>query len=92
MDIRLAEGPLAEQHANDVPQLVWSTGPIAYEFQFGDYDFYDAFIRESWTSPGTLFSAEVTHFAIDGGQLQLNDRASSDGTAAALTTVAAAVL
>ena len=69
MDIRLAEGPLAEQHANDVPQLVWSTGPIAYEFQFGDYDFYEAFVRESWTSPGTLFSAEVTHFAVDGGQL-----------------------
>ena len=69
MEVLSADGDLAARHANDIPELVWSTGPIAYEFQFGDYAFFEAFVRESWTTPGTLFAADATRLAVEGDAL-----------------------
>ena len=69
MEIVSVEKALAEKHADDVPPLVWSTGPVSYEFHFGDYALFEAFVRESWLNDGTLFAADAARFAIEGDQL-----------------------
>ncbi len=69
MEIRPATEEFAKQHADDIPDLVWATGPIAYEFQFGSRAFLDAVVRQSWTTPGTLFAADATRLAVEGDTL-----------------------
>ena len=69
MKILPAEGALVEEHAGDVPQLVWSTGPISYEFYFETYEFFEEMVRESWTTAGTLFAADGARLAVEGDEL-----------------------
>lgn len=69
MEIVSVDKALAERHAADVPGLVWATGPVSYEFHFGDYAFFEAFVLESWAADGTLFAWDAAHFALEGDEL-----------------------
>lgn len=69
MELCAATDDLVEQHSKDIPDLVWSTGPISYEYHFGTRELFDAVVLESWPTPGTLFAADATTLAIHDGVL-----------------------
>ncbi len=69
MEIRPADEALAAQHAADIPELVWSTGPSSYAFHSGTRDLFDRIVGESWATPGTLFAADGARLALDGETL-----------------------
>ncbi len=69
MDIVAATDSLSETHAQDIPEFVWATGPVSYEYQFGDRALFDAVVLESWRRQGTLFAADATSLAVEDGAL-----------------------
>jgi len=69
MELHAATDELIEQYSNDIPELVWSTGPVSYEYHFGDRELFDAVVLESWKAPGTLFAADATTLAVEDGEL-----------------------
>jgi len=69
MELLAATGELIEEHSKDIPELVWSTGPISYEYHFGDRMLFDAVVLESWKKPGTLFAADATTLAFHNNEL-----------------------
>ena len=58
-----------EAHAHDIPELVWATGPISYDYHFADREVFEALVLGSWQRNGTLFAAEATSLALDDGGL-----------------------
>ena len=69
MDIVQADEVLAEKYADDIAELVYSTGPISYDYHFGTRKVHDAVVRGSWLTPGTLFAYDQTHLALEGDRL-----------------------
>ena len=69
MELRKAEGDLIEHHAGEVPALVWSTGPVSYEYHFGRRALFDAVVQASWHTAGTLFGADAATLALGDGAL-----------------------
>ncbi len=69
MEIVAAAGDAIEAFANEIPELVWATGPVSYEYHFADRDLFDAIVLGSWRREGTLFAADATNLAVEGGQL-----------------------
>ena len=69
MQIHAAMDDLQVAHAKDIPELVWATGPVSYEYQFGDRAMFDAAVLSSWHRAGTLFAADATSLAIEDGAL-----------------------
>ena len=59
----------AEQFSRDIPELMWSTGPISYEYHFGTRGLFDAVVSGSWRHRGSLFSSDAATVAVEGGQL-----------------------
>ncbi|MEH6557371.1 MAG: hypothetical protein V7459_05735 [Oceanicoccus sp.] len=55
---------LRETFANDIPELVWATGPVSYDYHFADRKLFDAIVLGSWHQQGTLFAAEKATLAI----------------------------
>ena len=64
-----AEGEVVERHAGEIPELVWSTGPVSYEYHMQRRTLFDSLALRSWRTPGTLFSADSTILAINDRQL-----------------------
>lgn len=58
-----------QQFASQIPELVWATGPISYEYHFARRALFDAVVLGSWHAPGSLFAADATTVAADNGQL-----------------------
>lgn len=69
MEILAATGEAIETFANEIPELVWATGPVSYEYHFADRDLFDAIVLGSWRRDGTLFAADATSLAVEDGQL-----------------------
>jgi ribosomal protein S18 acetylase RimI-like enzyme len=69
MEIVPASTALRQQYAADVPELVWATGPISYEYHFADRALFNNVVSASWLADGTLFAAETTWLAIAEGEL-----------------------
>ncbi|MEM7271811.1 MAG: GNAT family N-acetyltransferase [Actinomycetota bacterium] len=69
MDITETSEELAATFADQVPDLVFATGPASYTYQFGSRGVLDPLIRASWLVPGTLFSHDATTLALRGGEL-----------------------
>lgn len=69
MEIISASKDIREQFLEDIPQLVWDTGPVSYQYHFGDRELFDAIIKASWLADGTLFAADTTRLAIEDEQL-----------------------
>ena len=65
MKVLKVDESLQHRFAQDIPGLVWATGPVSYEYHFGDRGLFNAAVRRSWVSPGTLFAADATHVAVD---------------------------
>lgn len=58
-----------DTYADDIPELVWSTGPVSYEYHFSTRALFDPVVSSSWHRDGTLFAAEATTLALDDGAL-----------------------
>lgn len=69
MEIIAAAGALIADHAAEIPDLVWATGPSSYEYHFAERQLFDAIVTGSWLAPGTLFAADATSLALEDGQL-----------------------
>ena len=68
-DIVKAEGELIELHADEIPELAWSTGPVSYEYYMKRRSLFDAWVQRLWRTPGTLFSADSAILSIKEGKL-----------------------
>ena len=69
MELIAAAGDAIDEYAAEIPELVWSTGPVSYEYHFGDRELFDAVVRSSWSRAGTLFAADASTLAVEDGQL-----------------------
>lgn len=69
MEIIEATRDVREVYAAEIPELVWSTGPVSYEYQFGTREVFDHAVLGSWPMDGTLFGADATSLAIEDGAL-----------------------
>lgn len=49
-----------------IADLIRATGPVSYDFQFGEGDLLAKVVAASWTTPDTLFCAACTTVARDG--------------------------
>ncbi len=68
-DVVKAEGELIELHADEIPELAWSTGPVSYEYYMKRRSLFDAWVQRLWRTPGTLFSADSAILSIREGKL-----------------------
>ncbi|MEM7099644.1 MAG: GNAT family N-acetyltransferase [Pseudomonadota bacterium] len=69
MEIVPATADLARQFVSEIPDLVWATGPVSYEYHFADRTSFDAIVNGSWLQDGSLFGADATCLAIEDGKL-----------------------
>jgi len=69
MEVSKVTNDLKEAVADDIPELVWATGPVSYEYHFGNRSLFDAIVLGSWNTTASLFGADATHAAMDGGTL-----------------------
>ena len=69
MEIVPADEDVREAYANEIPELVWATGPVSYEYHFADRGLFDAIVLGSWHRDGTLFAADATSIAVENGEL-----------------------
>ena len=58
-----------ETFAGDIPELVWSTGPVSYDYHFGTRSLFDYIVTASWHADGSLFAADASTLAIEDGEL-----------------------
>ena len=56
-------------YASEIPDLVWATGPVSYEYHFADRALFDAIVLGSWRHDGSLFAADATSIAVEDGKL-----------------------
>ncbi|MFT7685457.1 MAG: ribosomal protein S18 acetylase RimI-like enzyme [Candidatus Azotimanducaceae bacterium] len=69
MQIIAATEELKDTFSNDIPELVWATGPVSYDYHFADRNLFDAVVLGSWHQNGTLFAADATTLAVENGEL-----------------------
>ena len=69
MEIVQADAELAEQFATDIPELVYATGPVSYDYHFDRRELFDCMVHRSWRTPGTLFGWDITRLAVEGDEL-----------------------
>lgn len=69
MQLLAASKDLRETFASEIPELVWATGPVSYDYHFADQQLFAAIVLGSWHQDGTLFAADTTTLAIEDGQL-----------------------
>ena len=69
MEIIAATPDIREKYASEIPELVWATGPISYEYHFADRELFDAIVLGSWMQDGSLFAADATHLAVENDEL-----------------------
>jgi ribosomal protein S18 acetylase RimI-like enzyme len=69
MKIQSVTEDLQSTLANEVPELMWATGPVSYDYHFADRALFDAVVLGSWHMVGTLFAADVATLALDDEHL-----------------------
>lgn len=69
MDIVTMERDRAAEFTDQVAELVYNTGSVTYDYQFGDRAVFDRLVGESWLTEGTLFAFDETRLAVDGDDL-----------------------
>lgn len=69
MEIRSASDNNRDTYTHEIPDLVWATGSVSYEYHFADRDLFDAIVLGSWHRDGTLWAADVTSIAVEGDDL-----------------------
>ena len=68
-DVVKAEGDLIELHADEIPELAWSTGPASYEYYMKRRSLFDAWVQRLWRASGTIFSSDSAILSIEEGKL-----------------------
>ncbi len=69
MQIIEAVKELEDRFSKEVPELVWATGPISYDYHFSRRELFEAIVTGSWHKNGTLFSADTTKLAMKNDDL-----------------------
>ena len=69
MEIIQATSEHVEQFVDDLPELMHSTGPAAYDYQFMSRKYFDPVARASWATAGSLFGFDGCRLAIEGDEL-----------------------
>ncbi|MEM1433041.1 MAG: GNAT family N-acetyltransferase [Pseudomonadota bacterium] len=69
MDIAPADAASTAPFVDQVTALIWSTGPVSYEYHFGRREVFDSLVRRSWQAPGTLFGLDAATLALEGDQV-----------------------
>ncbi len=69
MEIISASEDVRGTYADEIPEMVWATGPVSYEYHFADRGLFDAVVLGSWHRDGTLFAADATCLAVEDGEL-----------------------
>ncbi|MEM7466071.1 MAG: GNAT family N-acetyltransferase [Pseudomonadota bacterium] len=69
MEIIQATAAHVEQFDDDLPELMHSTGPAAYDYQFLGRKYFDPIVRASWAAKGTLFAFDGSRLAVEGDEL-----------------------
>ncbi len=69
MEILESNNSLSARFAPDIPELVWATGPISYEYHFANRDLFDEIVGSSWLMDGSLFASDATTLAVEEGEL-----------------------
>ncbi len=69
MELVRADEQLAQQFAADIPELVYATGPVSYDYHFDQRSVFDALVLRSWQTPGSLFGADAATLAVEGDEL-----------------------
>ena len=69
MKIISASEDIRDIYAQDIPELVWATGPVSYEYHFADRALFDAIVLASWYRDGSLFAADATSIAVEESEL-----------------------
>ena len=58
-----------DRYAGEIPDLMHSTGPVTYDYQFNGRERFDWMVDRSWRMAGTLFAWDGTTLALDGEEL-----------------------
>ena len=69
MQISMITEEQQARFASQIPELVWATGPVSYDYHFARRALFDAVVLGSWPTPGSLFAADATTVAVENGQL-----------------------
>ena len=69
MELLQVDQTLQTRYAEEIPELVWATGPVSYAYHFADRALFDAIVRGSWQQDGSLFASDTTTLATDDGRL-----------------------
>lgn len=69
MQLLPASQELRKKIANEIPDLVWATGPQSYDYHFAGRSLFDIIVEGSWARDGTLFAADATTLAVENGDL-----------------------
>lgn len=69
MEITTVDREGAAQFTDDVVELVYSSGPPTYDYQFVSRTAFDRLIGDSWLTEGTLCGYDETTVALDGDNL-----------------------
>ena len=69
MEIIQATSAHVDKFADELPELMHSTGPAAYDSQFIGREYLDPIVRASWATAGTLFAYDGSRLAIEGDEL-----------------------
>lgn len=69
MEIISASKDVRDTYSHEIPELVWATGAVSYEYHFADRNLFDAIVLGSWHQDGTLFGADATSIAVEDGEL-----------------------
>lgn len=69
MEIIQATATHVDKFIDDLPELMHSTGPAAYDYQFLSRKYLDPVVRASWAAKGSLFGFDGARLALDGDEL-----------------------
>lgn len=69
MEILAATEAHVERYAGQIADLMHSTGPVTYDYQFDGRKLFDLVIEASWPTRGTLFGFDGATLALDGDEL-----------------------
>ncbi|MEM1436967.1 MAG: GNAT family N-acetyltransferase [Pseudomonadota bacterium] len=69
MEMIAASPEIRDAYASQIPELVWATGPVSYDYHFADRALFDAIVLGSWKHDGSLFAADATTLALEGQEL-----------------------
>lgn len=69
MEIIAASGDIRGDYTQDIPELIWATGPVSYDYHFADRALFDSVVRASWLADGSLFASDRASLAVENGEL-----------------------